>query len=41
LKNLKEAVELYLENAKELGMMEDMEVVFASDKFISSFEVIV
>lgn len=41
LKNLKEAVELYLENAKELGMMEDIEVVFASDKFITSFEVVV
>lgn len=39
LKNLKEAVELYLENAKELGMYEDVEVAFASDKFISSFEV--
>jgi len=41
LKNLKEAVELYLENAKELGMMEDIEVVFTSDKFITSFEVVV
>ncbi len=41
LKNLKEAVELYLKNARELGMLEDLEVVFTPDKFISSFEVVV
>jgi len=40
LKNLKEAVELYIENAKELGMIEDIEVSFP-DKFISTFEVVV
>ena len=30
LHNLKEAVELYLENAKELGMLEDVERVTQS-----------
>jgi predicted RNase H-like HicB family nuclease len=39
LENLKEAVELYLENAKELGMLdEELEVAFTK-KFISTFEV--
>ncbi len=39
LENLKEAVELYIENAKELGMLEDeLEAVF-SKKFITTFEV--
>ncbi len=41
LKNLKEAVELYLENAKELGIVENTDIVFTSDKFIASFEVTV
>jgi len=39
LENLKEAVELYIENAKELGILEDeLEAVF-SKKFITTFEV--
>jgi predicted RNase H-like HicB family nuclease len=41
LKNLKEAVELYIENARELGILEDVEFVFDSEKFISTFEVLV
>jgi predicted RNase H-like HicB family nuclease len=40
LHNLKEAVELYLENAKELGMLEDVEkIAQISEKFTSSLEV--
>ena len=39
LENLKEAVELYLENAKELGILDDeLEAVF-SKKFVTTFEV--
>ena len=39
LENLKEAVELYIENAKELGILEDeLEIIF-SKKFITTFEV--
>jgi hypothetical protein len=39
LENLKEAVELYLENAKLLGMLTDMqEALTASGKFTTSFE---
>jgi predicted RNase H-like HicB family nuclease len=39
LKNLKEAVELYLENAKLLGMLKDMrETLAATGKFTASFE---
>ncbi|RLI78902.1 type II toxin-antitoxin system HicB family antitoxin [Archaeoglobales archaeon] len=41
IENLREAVELYIENAKELGMLEDnLEAVF-SKKFITTFEVFV
>ncbi|RLI88189.1 MAG: type II toxin-antitoxin system HicB family antitoxin [Archaeoglobales archaeon] len=39
LENLKEAVELYIENAKELGMFdEELEAVF-SKKFITTLEI--
>ncbi|MFB3765611.1 MAG: type II toxin-antitoxin system HicB family antitoxin [Methanotrichaceae archaeon] len=39
--NLKEAVELYLENAKELGMIEDLNAALTSShKFTSMIEVI-
>jgi len=42
LKNLREAVELYLENAKELGMLEDIEIQLEStERFTSSFEIAV
>ena len=40
LNNLKEAVELYLENAEELGLMEDLEAAISSPhKFTSMIEV--
>ena len=40
LKNLREAVELYLENAKELGMIEEIETEFRfKEKFTSPLEV--
>ena len=40
LSNLKEAVELYLDNAKELGLIVDVETALASSrKFTSTFEV--
>jgi predicted RNase H-like HicB family nuclease len=40
LKNLKEAVELYLENAKELGMLDEVEeTLTASGRLTTSFEV--
>lgn len=40
--NLEEAVELYIENAKELGMLDDLEVTLkAKEKFTSSFELVV
>lgn len=39
--NLKEAVELYLENAEALGLLEDMEESLTSDeKFTSHVEVV-
>lgn len=39
LENLKEAVELYIANAKELGILDDeLEAVF-SRKFVTTFEV--
>ena len=38
--NLKEAVELYLENAKELGMLDDLDLALkAHHKFSSTIEV--
>jgi predicted RNase H-like HicB family nuclease len=38
--NLKEAVELYLDNAKELGMINDLEAALSSAyKFTSTIEV--
>ncbi len=37
LHNLKEAVELYLENAKELGMLEDVEKVAQTQAKFTSF----
>lgn len=37
--NLKEAVELYLENAKELGMLEDLNAaLYSSHKFTAQIE---
>ena len=40
VENLKEAVELYIENAKELNLMEDIEEsLTAKEKFTGSFEV--
>ena len=39
--NLKEAVELYIENARELGMMEDIEESLTSkEKFTSHMEIV-
>jgi len=39
--NLKEAVELYIENAKELNLMEDIEEsLTAKEKFTASFELV-
>ena len=39
LENLKEAVELYIANAKDLGILEDeLEAIF-SKKFVTTFEV--
>jgi len=39
--NLKEAVELYLENAEALGLLEDIEESLTShEKFTSHFEVV-
>ncbi|MBO8129725.1 MAG: type II toxin-antitoxin system HicB family antitoxin [Peptococcaceae bacterium] len=39
LANLKEAVELYLDNAYELGILNDLQVTLEAEKFASSFEV--
>ncbi|VUT27807.1 MAG: hypothetical protein SYNGOMJ08_00358 [Candidatus Syntrophoarchaeum sp. GoM_oil] len=40
LSNLKEAVELYLDNAKELGLIEEIATVLVCPhKFTSTFEV--
>jgi predicted RNase H-like HicB family nuclease len=40
--NLKEAVELYIENAKELNLMEDIEEsLTVKEKFTGSFELVV
>ncbi len=40
MENLKEAVELYLENAKELGTIEEIEEQFHfNEKFTSTFDV--
>ncbi|MBS3772057.1 MAG: type II toxin-antitoxin system HicB family antitoxin [Bacteroidales bacterium] len=42
VKNLKEAVELYLENAKELNILDDIqESLGAKDKFTARFEVMI
>ncbi len=39
--NLKEAVELYIENAKELDLMEDIEEsLTVREKFTGSFELV-
>ncbi|MDP2844492.1 MAG: type II toxin-antitoxin system HicB family antitoxin [Candidatus Methanoperedens sp.] len=41
LENLKEAVELYLENAEKLGMMEDIyPSMISTNKFTSNIEVL-
>ncbi len=40
LENLKEAVELYLENAKELGLYDEIEKISqTNEKFTSSLEI--
>ncbi|MBN1762133.1 MAG: type II toxin-antitoxin system HicB family antitoxin [Methanomicrobia archaeon] len=40
LSNLKEAVELYLDNARELGLIVELETALTSShKFTSTFEV--
>ncbi len=40
--NLKEAVELYIENARELNLMEDIEEgLTTKEKFTASFELVV
>jgi len=40
--NLKEAVELYIENAKELGLMKDIEEsLTVKEKFTGSFELVI
>ncbi len=42
INNLKEAVELYIENAKELGLLEDIEESLTTKvKFTASFELVV
>jgi predicted RNase H-like HicB family nuclease len=39
--NLKEAVDLYLENAKSLGLLEDIEESLTTrEKFTSHFEIV-
>ena len=37
--NLREAVELYLENARDLGLLEDLPPVGAEVRFTTQFEV--
>jgi predicted RNase H-like HicB family nuclease len=40
LRNLREAAELYLENAKEVGILEEIESeLLSEEKFTSPFEV--
>jgi predicted RNase H-like HicB family nuclease len=39
LANLREAVELYLENAKELNLLDELPSVRATEKFTTQFEV--
>ena len=39
LSNLQEAVELYLDNARELGIIEDVTTALTAHKFTSAFEV--
>jgi len=42
VENLKEAVELYVENAKELGLFEDIrESLTAKEKFTTGLELVV
>jgi len=42
VKNLKEAVELYIENARELDLMDDIkESLTAKEKFTARFELVV
>ncbi|MEK7871397.1 MAG: type II toxin-antitoxin system HicB family antitoxin [Nitrospirota bacterium] len=41
VENLKEAVDLYLENAKSLGLLEDIEESLTTrEKFTSHFEIV-
>lgn len=40
--NLKEAVELYIENAKELNLLEDLEESLTTkEKFTANFELVI
>lgn len=39
LENLKEAIDLYLENAKELGMLDDIKQSITSEKLTSAISV--
>jgi predicted RNase H-like HicB family nuclease len=40
--NLKEAVELYIENAKELNLLEDIEdSLTTKEKFTATFELVI
>ena len=39
LQNLQEAVELYIENARELGMLSEIEEIARQRKFSSTLEV--
>jgi len=39
LENLKEAIEIYLENAKELGMPDDLYFSITSDKLTAAISV--
>jgi predicted RNase H-like HicB family nuclease len=40
--NLKEAVELYIENARELNLLEDIEEsLTAKEKFTANFELVI
>lgn len=42
LNNLKEAIELYLDNAMELGILEDLKPsIMTSEKFTSTLEIAV
>ena len=39
--NLREAVELYLENARKLGLIDELPALDATERFTTQFEVAV